>query len=254
MQKFLKERTSDSKHLYNRQRNLCVNLLRKTKRDYFKQLNNKVISDNKKFWQAISPLFSERAFRKETIILKDSNRTITNNHELAETFNTFFSNITQNLKLDSNLVEITENLNISDPVIKAIKKYEKHPSIIKIKEKMKNKNMSFSFSFVTKETILNELRKLNPKKACQESDIPVKIIKENLDIVSNFVYNNFNNSLFSSNFPSHLKNATITSIFKKKDRANVENYHLSILSNLLKIYERCMFIQIYEYLNKILSK
>ena len=51
---------------------------------------------------------------------------------------------------------------------------------------MKNKNMYFSFSFVTKETILNELRKLNPKTACQESDIPVKIIKENLDIVSNF--------------------------------------------------------------------
>ena len=72
---------------------------------------------------------------------------------------------------------------------------------------MKNKNMFFSISFVTKETIL-ELRKLNPKKACQESNIPVKIIKESLDIVSNFVYNNFNNSLFTSNFSSHLKNAT----------------------------------------------
>ena len=55
--------------------------------------------------------------------------------------------------------------------------------------------MSFSFSFVTKETILNELRTLNPNKACQESDIPVKIVKENLDIVSYFVYNNFNNSV-----------------------------------------------------------
>ena len=165
-QKFVKERTSDSKHLYNRQRNLCVSLLQKTKRDYFKQLNNKVISDNKTFWQTIRPLFSEKAFREETIILKDGNRPITNNHELAETFNTFFSKITQNLILDSNLVEITENLNISDPVRKTIKKYEKHPSVIKMKEKMKNKNMSFSFSFVTKETILNELRKLNPKKAC----------------------------------------------------------------------------------------
>ena len=86
-----------------------------------------------------------------------------------------------------------------------MKKYEKHPSIFKIEGKMKNKNMSFSFSFVTKETILNELRKLNPKNACQEYDISVKIIKENLDIVSNFVYNIFNNSLFSSNFPSYLK-------------------------------------------------
>ena len=28
-QKFLKERTNDSKHLYNKQRNLCVSLLRK---------------------------------------------------------------------------------------------------------------------------------------------------------------------------------------------------------------------------------
>ena len=61
-------------------------------------------------------------------------------------------------------MEITENLNISDSVLKAIKKYEKHPSIIRIKEKMKNNNMAFSLSFVTKETILNELRKLNPKK------------------------------------------------------------------------------------------
>ena len=48
-QKFSKERTNDSKNLCNRQRNLCVNLLRKTKRDYFKQLNNKLISDNRKF-------------------------------------------------------------------------------------------------------------------------------------------------------------------------------------------------------------
>ena len=45
-QKLLIERTNDSKHLYNRQRKLCVSLLRKTKRDYFNQLNNKVISDN----------------------------------------------------------------------------------------------------------------------------------------------------------------------------------------------------------------
>ena len=50
--------------------------------------------------------------------------------------------------------------------------------------------MSFSFSFVTKEAILNVLCKFNPKKACQDCDIPVKIIKENLDDFSNFVYNN----------------------------------------------------------------
>ena len=44
-------------------------------------------------------------------------------------------------------------------------------------------------------------------------------------------------------------------IFKKKDRANVENYiPVSILPNLSRVYERRIYIQIYEYLQKILSK
>ena len=158
------------------------------------------------------------------------------------------------IKIDNNLVEVTENLNISDPVLKAIRKYEKKTSIIKIKSKMNNKNMSRSFSFVIKETVLNVLSKLNSKKACQEGDIPVKIIKGNLDIVSNFVYNTFNNSLFNSNLPSYLKNVNITPIFKIKDRADVENCRpVSILTKLSKVYERFMYIQIYEYINKILS-
>ena len=40
-----------------------------------------------------------------------------------------------------------------------------------------------------------------------------------------------------------------------RDRASVENYSpISILPNLSKEYGRCIYIQIHEYLNKILSK
>ena len=118
---------------------------------------------------------------------------------------------------------------------------------------MKNKNISFSFSFVTKETNSNELPKLNPKKLVRKVIFQSKF--QNLDIVLNLVNNSFNNSLFSSHFPSRSKNAIITPIFKKKDRDNVKNHRPgSILPNLSKIYERCMYIQTYEYLNKILSK
>ena len=76
-----------------------------------------------------------------------------------------------------------------------------------------------------------------------------------MDAVFNVIYNNFNNSLFSSNFPSYLQNATITPNFKKKDRVNVENYRAaSIFLNLSKVYERRMYIQIHKYLNKFFSK
>ena len=181
--------------------------------NYFGNLNNKIFTDDRKFWKTISPLFSEKVFHRERITLKECNKRITNNAELAETFNTCFSKIVPNLNIDSNLGNNITNPNITDPVFCAIQKYEKHPSILKIKEMMGTNNLSFSFKFIDRKKIFNELQKLKSKKACQGSDIPVKIIKENIDIITNFIYNNFNNSLFSSYFPSNLKNADITPVF-----------------------------------------
>ena len=90
--------------------------MRKTKRDYIKQLSDKIVSENRKSCKTTGPLFSEKTFQKDTITSKDNNRTITNNQELAETFNTSLRNVTQNLKVDNNLVEITQKLDSSDPV------------------------------------------------------------------------------------------------------------------------------------------
>ena len=56
--KYLRERTNEAKSLYNKQRNLCVSILRKIKRDYFGNLN-KIVTDNKKFWKT-SVLFSPK--------------------------------------------------------------------------------------------------------------------------------------------------------------------------------------------------
>ena len=40
--KFFKIKTEESQQLYNKQRNLCVILLRKTKRNYFADLDNSI--------------------------------------------------------------------------------------------------------------------------------------------------------------------------------------------------------------------
>ena len=130
-----------------------------------------------------------------------------------------------------------------------------HPSIVRIKNYMKEKDLCFSFEFVDKQKISKEINKLDEKKACQEHDIPVKLIKSNKDLFSHFIYHNFNNSLFSSIFPSNLKAADILPIHKKKGKSNIENYRpISILPTLSKIYERCMYDQMYKYFDQILSK
>ena len=108
--KYLRERMNEAKSLRNEQRNLCVSILPKNKRDYFGNLHKKIVTNNRNFWKTISPLFSEKAFHRECITLKESSKTttnnekafhrecitlkessktITNNEKLAETFNTF---------------------------------------------------------------------------------------------------------------------------------------------------------------------
>ena len=61
-------------YLYKKQRNFCVSLLRKTKRNYFKNVKIQDITDNKKFWKTIRPYFSDKGYNqtKITIVEKDS--------------------------------------------------------------------------------------------------------------------------------------------------------------------------------------
>ena len=57
-----------------------------------------------------------------------------------------------------------------------IRKFQNHPSIIKIKE---NHQGHFSFSAVEVEDVDREIDSLDASKAIQQNDIPVKIIKAN---------------------------------------------------------------------------
>ena len=58
---------------------------------------------------------------------------------------------------------------------------------------MSGKDLQFSFNFETKNKILAEIHNVDDKKACQESNITVKLCKDNIDIFSEFIFHNFNN-------------------------------------------------------------
>ena len=64
----------------------------------------------------------------------------------------------------------------------------------------------------------------------------------------------FNDSARNSDFPSKLKKANVTPVFKKGDRNSKDNYRpVSILSNVSKVLERFMFLQISSYMETFLS-
>ena len=144
--KFLKQKTTETRSAYNKQRNIYVSILRKAKRSYFENLDIKNLSDHRKFWGTIKPLFSNKVRSNDYITLNENYLLIRNEYKIANIFNTFFVNIVPNLGIEIDQQYLNNVSNISDPVEKAIKKYQKHPSISIINKMVSSVENEASFS------------------------------------------------------------------------------------------------------------
>ena len=113
------------------------------------------ISDNKKFWQIVKPLFSNKVKVKTTIKLVENNQMTDDEIETAKLFNEYFVNIVKKSGL-----------------------FKKEQSTVS--------------------TFLKNIYIY----------ILVKFIKENIDIVSYFLYHNFNILLSCSTTPSGINTQT----------------------------------------------
>ena len=160
----------------------------------------------------IKTLLSDKSKSNEKIILVEDNEIINEDKDNAGRLNSFFSNAVKNLKIPgfSEINPLAEN--ISHPIFKAILKYENHPSIIAIQNA--KRGPGFYFFEVSANDVFKEIKKLKTRKATQNTDIPVKILRENA-IFSVYICDFFNETTRSGKFPLILKNADITAVFKK---------------------------------------
>ena len=231
--KFLKNPTIENKLAYTKQRNFCVSLLRKVKKECFSNINEKNITDNRKFWQTVKPFLSEKNKSKEKITLIKNDEILSDDLEVANTLNIFFSNVVKNLKIPEKFVNNNLPPILSQhPTLNAIMKFKNHPSIDVIK-KISRRLSSFHFSHIDKKTVLKEIKKLKLSKAVQDSDIPVKILTENADFFAEHIYLQFNETVDSSKLADFFKYADITAAFKQGSRNQANNYR-PISKNIFK--------------------
>ena len=71
---------------------ICVSFLWRSKRDYYNNLNEKNICDNRKFWKVVRPLLSNSIVSNEKIIVEGEKITKTDQAN-GKVFNNFFSSI-----------------------------------------------------------------------------------------------------------------------------------------------------------------
>ena len=100
---------------------------------------------------------------------------------------------------------------------------------------------NFSYKEITKSFIVKEIENLNSKKTSQSNNIPTKLMKENSDIFTTITVEDFNKSMYDGTFPKRFIIPEVIPVYKKDESYDTNNYRpLSILSNLLKIYQRQM--------------
>ena len=78
-----------------KQRNFCINLLGKTKNDYFENININGVNDNKKFWKTTKLFFSDKGLNINKLMLIEDNNLISKKSVLANTMSQYFTNITK---------------------------------------------------------------------------------------------------------------------------------------------------------------
>ena len=226
--------------------------MRRVKKEYYNNLDEKSITDNKLFWKTITPFFSDKNKVDKKIMLIDGDNIISKDADIAEVMNEFFSNIVSNFGIKG--YESNTNCVFVDNIIsRIIEKFKDHPSILKIKENVTIINR-FKFLFSEASDMKAIIMGLNTKKPTTFNNIPAKMIVETLDVCSPVISNIYNDSIFNCNFPLSLKMADITPVYKKEERTIKDNYRpVSILPTVSKIFERNMSNQISAYIETYLS-
>lgn len=119
---FKRHRSDANYAAYKSQRNICTSLRRKAIKEYFRKKSDKINEDPRQFWATCRPfLYSRRAYKSNNTILKEGEEIITDKTRIAETFNGYFINIANYIKMPAS------NEYGQD--------FANHPSVVAIKQR-----------------------------------------------------------------------------------------------------------------------
>ena len=201
--------------------------IRLAKKTYYDKSFTKYKHDIKNTWATINTIL-QKTKNKRTFpsYFKDDNDTITDKLDIANRFNLFFTNIGKNL---------ADTLN--SPNSKNHKNYLGTST-----------QSRFTFRHIDQKEIENIIKDFTPKTSTGHDNLSINLIKlvnKEIALPLKIIIN----QMFSTGiFPNKLKIAKIIPIFKKDDDKVFNNYRpISLLPVISKIFEKAMFIQVYDY-------
>ncbi|MCG7875530.1 MAG: reverse transcriptase family protein [Candidatus Thiodiazotropha endolucinida] len=220
---------------YKFYRNRTRNLIRKAKRQHFKNsIEN--LRDTRGIWRHLKDVHNGNTSSGQ--ILPDEltidGEHFTDSETIATKFNEFFTSITQ----------ILENTNSSANEL----------DVTKLEDFIKDKvpdNITFNIPLITIDQVSSYIRLLDTTKSTGLDGIGPKIIKLAENCLSPHIAALINKSINTGTFPNQLKYAKVLPVYKTGQKADPSNYRpISILPTISKIFEKHINKHLMNYLNK----
>ena len=211
-------------HTYN---SMLKKMIRTAKKSYYDNCFEKNKCDLRKTWSTISEILSKsRNKRTFPRMFKEDGQTFIDKVTIANRFNAYFTRIGPNLAQ-----------NIIPPQHKSFRYYLKGVH-----------NTVFKFHEVNCEIVDKIIDSLKPKSSCGWDGISVRLMKQIKGCILQPVSVIINQMLQTGIFPNDLKIAKVIPLFKKGDESLFENYRpISLLPTVSKVFEKVIYIQLYEY-------
>ena len=215
---------------YKRQRNSINNILKTEKIAWQRDKIDEFGCDTSSVWKNVKTWLGWTKGGPPTKLLEDG--VVYNKpSDIARIMNSFFINKVRTLRQNlpnnpGNPLELVEKL-------------------------MQNRNCSFSLKSVHPDTILKILSNLKGTSSCGTDDIGANVLKLIKTEITPVLTHIINLSISSQTFPQAWKLAKVIPLLKKKEVLLAKNYRpVSLLPVLSKVLERCIFIQIIDYLEE----
>ena len=215
---------------FRKVRNRCNTAVNNAKTEYYKKLSNDIITEklnSQNWYKLIKRLFGNQQKDKSISLLKINDEIIDDHLEMANIFNTFFS---EQSCIDDSNVTLPELEQVNEPVLEQL--------------------------YFNENEVEDILSILDISKAIGPDSINPRLLKEGCGILKSPLCRLFNMSIELGIFPNAWKLANVTPVFKKDCPSNVSNYRpISLISVLGKVMERCVYKHIYNFLaqNNVLT-
>ena len=207
--------------------NILRHSIAQAKTIYYQQKLTKYTNDIRNTWKVIKEVTNKTTTKTQLPeFFKVDGKILTEKKDIANKFNTFFTNIGPSL---ASKLSATGN--------KTYKDYLNTPCIHK-----------FTFSTITESEVIKTIDKLPSKTSSGVDGISTVLLKHIKHEISKPVTLILNQCLATGIFPDKLKIAKVVPIYKSEDDNIFNNYRpISVLPALSKVFEKIIFNQTYSH-------